>query len=165
MTVVGESINTAKYIGINVKKVIIRTMVLSGVICGLTGFLIVSGVSHTIKTDIAGGRGFTAILISWLANFNPAVMGIMSFLVAFINNGAENVAKKFRFAPEAFANIMTGIFFFSLIASTFFVNYQIKIKKDLVDGASKNDNNVKETRTVEDSKVEAEAQTAVKEEK
>ena len=165
LTVVGESINTAKYIGINVKKVIIRTMILSGVICGLTGFLIVSGVSHTIKTDIAGGRGFTAILISWLANFNPAVMGIMSFLVAFINNGAENVAKKFRFSPAAFANIMTGIFFFSLIASTFFVNYQIKIKKDLVEGVSKNDNNTQETKPVEENKIETEEQTTVKEEK
>ena len=43
ISVVGESENTARYAGINVGKVIIRTMILSGALCGLTGFLIVGG--------------------------------------------------------------------------------------------------------------------------
>ena len=124
LTVVGESINTAKYIGINVKKVIIRTMILSGLICGLTGFLITAGYAHTINTSVAGGRGFTAILVSWLANFNPGIMAIMAFLVAFVDQGATNAASIFGF-KDSFADIMTAVFFFCLIASTFFVNYQI----------------------------------------
>jgi simple sugar transport system permease protein len=74
ISVVGESENTAKYIGINVKKVIIRTLVVSGAICGIMGLLIVGGTDHTINTEVVGGRGFTAIMVSWLAKFNPFVM-------------------------------------------------------------------------------------------
>ena len=132
LTVVGESVNTAKYIGINVKKVIIRTMILSGAICGLTGFLIVSASAHTLNTAVAGGRGFTAILVSWLSNFNPGIMAIMAFLVAFIDQGAANAATSFGF-KDSFADIMTGIFFFALIASTFFINYEMKVNKTVKD--------------------------------
>lgn len=73
ISVVGESENTAKYIGISVKKVIMRTMLLSGLICGIAGFLLVSGTDHTINRDTAGGRGFTAIMVSWLAKFDPII--------------------------------------------------------------------------------------------
>ena len=56
IAVVGESQNTARYIGINVKKVIIRTMLFSGAVCGIAGLLLVGGTSHTITTETAGGR-------------------------------------------------------------------------------------------------------------
>ena len=67
ITVVGESENTARYAGINVKWVTIRTMIISGAICGLVGFLIVAGRDQTISTTSAGGNGFTAIIVAWLA--------------------------------------------------------------------------------------------------
>ncbi len=150
LAVVGESVNTAKYIGINVKKVIIRTMILSGIICGLTGFLIVSAASHTITTAVAGGRGFTAILVSWLANFNPGIMAIMAFLVSFVDQGATNAATSFNF-KDSFADIMTAIFFLSLIASTFFINYEIKFSDEM---KKKMDNLFKKKAPVEAAKEE-----------
>ena len=64
ISVVGDSENTARYAGINVKKVIIRTMLISGAICGLSGFVAVSGASHTISVNTAGGKGFTAIIVA-----------------------------------------------------------------------------------------------------
>ena len=79
LTVVGESSNTARYAGINVRRVILRTMMLSGALCGLAGFILVSGSSHTISTTTSGGRGFTAIIVAWLAKFNPAMMVVISF--------------------------------------------------------------------------------------
>ena len=77
LSVVGESENTAKYIGINVKKVILRTMFVSGAVCGIAGFLLVGGTDHTISSTTAGNRGFTAIMVSWLAKFNPIYMIII----------------------------------------------------------------------------------------
>jgi len=128
ISVVGESINTAKYIGINVKKVIIRTMILSGAICGIAGWLLVGGTSYTISTTIVASRGFTAILISWLAHFNPLVMAITSFLVAFLSQGATQASSVFNFGGS-FPNIITAVFFFIVIASEFFVGYKIKFRQ------------------------------------
>ncbi len=125
LSVVGESEKTARYIGIDVKKVIIRTMVLSGAICGLAGFLLVSGTNHTISTNLAGGNGFTAIMVSWLAKFNPALMVITSFLIVFLQRGAGEIATNFRL-NESVADILTGVIIFFIIGSEFFINYQIK---------------------------------------
>ena len=128
ISVVGESENTAKYIGINVKKVIIRTMILSGALCGLAGFLLVAGTNHTISKDLAGGNGFTAIMVSWLAKFNPIVMVLTSFLIAFLQRGAGEIATNFNL-NTSIADILTGIIIFFIIGSEFFLNYQIKTTK------------------------------------
>lgn len=127
LSVVGESERTAKYIGINVKKVIIRTMILTGVMCGIAGLLLVGGTNHNITETSAGGRGFTAILVSWLAHFNPFAMVLTAFLVVFIQRGTLNIAT-INGLGDAYADVMTGIFFFLIIASEFFINYKVVFK-------------------------------------
>ncbi|MBQ7203307.1 MAG: ABC transporter permease [Eubacterium sp.] len=128
ITVVGESQNTARYIGLNVKKVIIRTMLLSGAMCGIAGLLLVGGTSHTITTETAGGRGFTAIMVSWLAKFNPIVMILTSFLLAFLQLGANQISTDFGL-DKSFSDILTGIILFFIIGCEFFVNYEVKFNK------------------------------------
>ncbi len=130
ISVVGESENTARYIGINVKKVIIRTMAFSGALCGIAGFLLVSGTDHTINTDIVGGMGFTAIMVSWLAKFNPIIMTLTSFLIVFLQRGAGEIATTFRL-NDSIADILTGIILFFIIGSEFFVNYKVKLRKNI----------------------------------
>ena len=124
ISVVGESENTARYIGINVKKVIIRTMAVSGAICGIAGLLLVGGSSHSIDSNLAGGRGFTAIMVSWLAKFNPVTMVLTSLLIVFLERGADEVASKFGLNAD-FSEILTGIILFFIIGCEFFINYKI----------------------------------------
>ena len=128
ISVVGESENTAKYIGISVKKVIMRTMLLSGIICGIAGFLLVSGTDHTINRDTAGGRGFTAIMVSWLAKFDPIYMILTSLLIVFLERGAGEISTSFGL-NDSFADIITGIIIFFIIGSEFFVNYRLKFRE------------------------------------
>ncbi|MBO5059433.1 MAG: ABC transporter permease [Clostridia bacterium] len=128
ISVVGESENTARYVGINVKKVILRTMALSGALCGIAGFLLVSGTDHTINTNTVGGMGFTAIMVSWLAKFNPIVMALTSFLIVFLERGAGEIATTFQL-NESVSDILTGIILFFIIGSEFFVQYKINFRK------------------------------------
>ncbi len=128
IAVVGESQNTARYVGMNVKKIIIRTMALSGAICGVAGLLLVAGTDHTLTTSSAGGMGFTAIMVSWLAKFNPLLMILTSFLIVFLERGAGEIATDFRL-NESIADILTGIILFFIIGCEFFVNYQIIFTK------------------------------------
>ena len=125
ISVVGESENTARYIGINIKKVIMRTMLLSGAICGLAGLLLVAGTDHSLKSDTAGGRGFTAIMVSWLAKFNPIFMVLTTFLIVFLEKGASKISEVYRL-NDSFSDIITGIIIFFIIGSEFFINYKIK---------------------------------------
>lgn len=124
IAVVGESENTAKYIGINVKKVVVRTMLLSGAICGLAGFIAVSGASHTISTSTAGGRGFTAIIVAWLAQFNTFVMILVAGLLVFLEKGATQIASQYNL-NDYVSQMITGIILFFILGSEFFIKYRL----------------------------------------
>ena len=124
IAVVGESENTARYAGIKLSKVFIRTMAISGAICGLAGFIAVSGASHTISTSTAGGRGFTAIIVAWLAKFNTFVMVLISFLLVFLQKGAIQIATQFKLNDFA-SEVITGIILFCIIGSEFFIQYRL----------------------------------------
>ena len=128
IAVVGESENTARYVGIKVEKVIIRTLLLSGAVCGLAGFILVGGTSHTVTTTIAGGRGFTAVMVAWLAKFNPPAMIASSFLLIFFSQGAGEISSAFGL-NQSFGDIMMGIVLFFIIGSEFFINYQLHFRK------------------------------------
>ncbi len=128
ISVVGESENTARYIGINVKKVIIRTMALSGALCGVAGFLLVAGQHQTVATNTVGGFGFTAIMVSWLAKFNPGIMALVSFLIIFLERGASEVSSSCGLNNTSISGIITGIILFFIIGSEFFVQYKISFR-------------------------------------
>lgn len=124
ISVVGESQKTASYIGISVKKVIIRTMIVSGAICGLAGFLIVAALDHSVTAESAGGLGFTAIMVAWLGKFNPFIMIITSCLMVFLDQGAARISTDLNIST-AFPSIVIGLILFFIIGCEFFINYKI----------------------------------------
>ena len=128
IAVVGESQRTASYAGIKVDRVIIRTMVLSGAICGLMGYILTAGISHTLTTTIVDSRGFTAVMVSWMSKFNPFVMIAASLLLVTMDRGASEVASALSL-NHSFADILTGIILFFIIATEFFITYKVTLRK------------------------------------
>ena len=128
ISVVGESQRTASYAGIKVERVIVRTMVLSGAICGLIGLLLTAGTDHTLTTTIVGGRGFTAVMVSWMAKFNPIMMIFTSLLIVVLSRGASEISSVFGL-NHSFADILTGIILFFIIGSEFFISYKVSLRK------------------------------------
>ena len=125
IAVVGQSENTARYAAMNVKRIVVRTMTLSGAVCGLAGFLAVAGADHTVSTATAGGRGFVAIIVAWLARFNTITMVIISAMLVFLNKGAIAIASKFNLSNDV-SDIIQGIILFFILGSEFFINYKVK---------------------------------------
>lgn len=134
ISVVGESNNTAKYIGINVRRVIIRTMIISGAIAGLVGAFIGGAIDHTVSTASADNMGFTAIMTAWLAAFNPLIMMASCLFITFVDKGMTQVRKDFKFTNDAVSNIVIGIVYFAVIAVTFFMSYKIVFREGAFDG-------------------------------
>lgn len=127
ISVVGDSENTARYAGIRVNRIYMRTMAISGAICGFAGFLAVSAVSRTISISTAGGRGFTAIIVAWLAKMNPFIMIAISALLTFLDKGAIQIASDFGLNEYA-SQIVSGIALFFILGSEFFINYKVKFR-------------------------------------
>lgn len=124
LTVVGESINTARYAGINTSKVILRTAFLSGALCAFAGFLYTGNVHH-LSTLSDNGYGFTAIIVAWGAHFNPFAMAVLSFIIAVLQRGCTSIQGAHSTIINNYLSyIVVGIFLFFLIGCEFFVNYK-----------------------------------------
>jgi len=128
MRAVGQDMEVARDAGIKVERVIVRTMILSGAICGLIGLLLTAGTDHTLTTTIVGGRGFTAVMVSWMAKFNPIMMIFTSLLIVVLSRGASEISSVFSL-NHSFADILTGIILFFIIGSEFFISYKVSLRK------------------------------------
>ena len=128
IAVVGASRNTARYAAIDVGRVTVRTVSLSGALCGIAGFIAVAGQSHTISISTAGGNGFIAIIVAWLAKFNSLVMILISLLLVFLEKGAVEIASSFNI-NDNISQMITGIILFFILGSEFFINYKLDFAK------------------------------------
>ncbi len=129
ISIVGESEKTAKYAGINVKKVVIRTLIISGAICGIIGLLIAGSIDFSISETSEKNMGFTAIMVAWLAKFNPLMMILTSLFISFITKGMAQVQTDFGITNNAVSNLIIGIIYFCIIGCEFFISYKIKKKE------------------------------------
>lgn len=124
LTVVGENENTARYAGMNVKKIILRTMFLSAGIAGLAGMLQASGADRTLTETVAGGVGFTAITVSWLSQLNPLAILIVSVLFACLEKGSGAIRSEYNISPST-SQVFQGIILFFVLGAEFFINYKV----------------------------------------
>ena len=124
VAVLGESENTARYAGMNVSKIIVRTAVFSGAICGLVGYFVACGANGSLNAGIAGGAGFTAITVAWLSQLNPFAMILISILMSALSKGASSLQTKLN-VPSSVSDIITGIILLCMLGSEFFINFKI----------------------------------------
>lgn len=128
ISVVGESKSTAKYAGMDVKRVILRTMILSGGICGITGMIQAAGSDMTLASSVAGGVGFTAIIVSWLAYLNPFGILLVSFLFSILDKGSSVMQSAYGLSTY-FASVLQGIILFFILGCEFFIRYKFVLTK------------------------------------
>lgn len=124
ISVVGESQDTARYAGMNVKKVVLRTMFLSGAICGICGMIQAAGTDSTLTTSVAGGVGFTAIIVAWLAQLNPFGILLVSFAFSVLEKGSSVVQSTFGVSSNS-ADVLQGIILFFILACEFFIRFRL----------------------------------------
>jgi len=124
IAVVGESVRTAQYAGMNVPAIIMRTMFLSGAISGIVGCLQVAGADYTLTEGTAGGVGFTAITVAWLAKLNPIVMVLIAAALAVLKKGSHTIQTNFKI-PASAAEVLTGTILFFMLGCEFFISYRL----------------------------------------
>ena len=129
ISVVGDSENTARYVGINVKKVIIRTLALSGALCGVIGLLLAGALNHNVSTTSANNMGFTAIIAVWVGNMNPLFTIASSFGIMFLTYGLGRVNQNFGVTNDAVGNLIVGMMYLFIIGCVFFTTYKITFNK------------------------------------
>ena len=128
IAVIGDSVNTARYAGMNVGRIMMRTMFISGAISGLVGFIVASGANNTLYDGVANGVGFTSITVAWLSQLNAFAMVAISLMLAVLSKGADTLQTKLQ-VPASISDIITGILLFCMLGCEFFVNYRLIFRK------------------------------------
>ncbi|NLI92988.1 MAG: ABC transporter permease [Peptococcaceae bacterium] len=126
IAVIGESVNTARYAGIEIFKTIVLAMFLSGGICGLVGMIQASGVNLTLSKDITGGVGYTAIITAWLGALKPHWIVLVSILFAALVQGSSYIQTAFGISAAS-AQLLEAIILFFVLGSDFFAKYRLVI--------------------------------------
>lgn len=131
VSVVGDSRNTARYAGMNVNKIIMRTMFMSAAIIGVAGMLHVSGAAtgHMLTDGITSDVGWTGIIVAWLAKLNSAGIFVASILMGILRQGAAVAENAFQIS-SATSSILEGIILFTILAADFFIRYRVVIGND-----------------------------------
>ena len=124
IAVIGDSVNTARYAGMNVGRIMMRTMLLSGAISGIVGFIFVSGANGTLYNGVADGVGFTSITVAWLSQLNAFAMIAISMVLAILSKGAETLQTQLS-VPASISDIITGLLLFCMLGCEFFINYRL----------------------------------------
>ena len=128
ISVIGDSVNTARYAGMNVGWIMMRTMFISGAISGIVGFIIVSGANFTLYSGVANGVGFTSITVAWLSQLNSFAMIVISMILAILEKGSNTLQTRME-VPASIADIITGILLFCMLSCEFFINYRLIFRK------------------------------------
>jgi len=127
ISILGESEKTATYAGINIRKTMYIAIFISGALCGIAGVIQASAVSRTLSVEVAGGAGFTAIIIAWLSALSAPIIVVVSILFAALLEGASYIQTALGI-PQAAAQLIQAIVLFFVLGSEFFTKYKIKFK-------------------------------------
>ncbi|MDD3366997.1 MAG: ABC transporter permease [Sphaerochaetaceae bacterium] len=82
---VGQNPHAAESVGINVNKIRLYALMLSGMFGALGGMYLSMGYVSWFSRDMTAGRGFIAIAASTLGNLTPLGIFLSSLLFGFVN--------------------------------------------------------------------------------
>ena len=124
ISVVGDSAGTARYAGMKVNRIVLRTVFLSACLIGLAAAFKV-GTAGVLSTAITDDVGWTGIIVAWLAQLNTIAIFLVSALISVLHYGSTAAAATFAQVDSSFANMLQGIILFLVLAADFFIRFRI----------------------------------------
>ena len=128
ISVVGESLSTARYAGMNVSAIVILAMMLSGGLCGLTGMIQASAVEKTLTASLSANYGFTSIITAWLSGLNAIATCFVCIAFAVLVQGGNFIQISMQ-VPASVADMIQAIILFFVIGSEFFLQYKVSLHR------------------------------------
>ena len=124
ISVVGDSAGTARYAGMKVNSVVLRTVFLSASLIGLAAAFKV-GTAGILSTAITDDVGWTGIIVAWLSQLNTAVIFVVSALICVLHYGSTVAASTFAQVDSSFANMLQGVILFLVLAADFYTRFRV----------------------------------------
>ena len=128
IAVVGDSAGTARYAGMKVNRIVLRTVFLSAALIGLAAAFKV-GTAGILSTSITDDVGWTGIIVAWLSQLNTIVIFVVSALICVLHYGSTVAAATFSQVDSSFANMLQGVILFLVLAADFYTRFRVVMIK------------------------------------
>jgi len=109
----GRSATAAQASGVNVKRMVVVAMLLSGAIAGLVNMPVLLGEAHSYSLNTPSGIGFTGIAIALLGRNNPVGIAFAALLWGFLDTSSNIL--QFSNVPTSVVAITEGVILFSAV--------------------------------------------------
>jgi len=130
INVVGDSPGSARYAGMKVNRIVLRTVFLSACLIGLAAAFKM-GTVGTLSTTITGDVGWTGIIVAWLAQLNTWAILLVSALISLLHHGSVIAAATFSQVDSSFANMLQGFILFLVLMADFMIRFKfVRTKKE-----------------------------------
>jgi simple sugar transport system permease protein len=111
----GLSETAAVASGVNVKRMVVTTMLISGAVAGLVGMPQLLGASHTYSQDFPAGLGFTGIAVALLGRNHPIGIALGALLFAFLSSSSQIL--DLEDVPKEIVEITQGVTVLSVVVA------------------------------------------------
>lgn len=125
MRAVGHNPEAARFAGIPVNSVLVKTALLSGGLAALAGFSEVAGLKGNLTRDLSPGFGYTGIVVAMLAMLNPLGVVLAAIFVAGIFVGADAMSRSAG-VPSYIAQVMVATALLTMVVAIMLSRYRIR---------------------------------------
>ena len=126
LTVVGDSEGTARYAGMKVNRIVLRTVFASAALVGLAGMLKTT-TAGVLSTSITDSVGWTGVIVAWLAKLSMPMIFVVSALIGILQYGSTVASSTYAAVDVNFANMLQGMILFCVLTADFFAHFRIVI--------------------------------------
>ena len=127
MRAVGHNAEGARFVGIPVNRILMKTALLSGGLAALAGFSEVSGLKGNLTLDLSPGYGYTGIVVAMLAMLNPLGVVASAIFVAGIFVGADAMSRAAK-VPSYIADVMVATSLLTMVVAILLTRFRIRWK-------------------------------------
>ncbi len=128
LKIIGANPTAARYLGINIARNIVLTLLISGAISGLAGAVEVLGLARRLQQGISVGYGYTAIIIAWMAQLDPLAVVFVAFLMATLLVGGDQIQMRMRL-PASVGVVLQGMLLIPMLAGNLFKEYALRLER------------------------------------
>ncbi len=122
---VGENAEAARFAGINVRRTVVMTALLSGGLAGLAGVSEVSGLKGYLTLDISPGFGYTGIAVAMLAQLHPLGVIASALFLSIVTVGADSMSRAVA-VPTYIADVLVGVSILSILVAVMLTQFRLR---------------------------------------